>query len=161
MSKRKQSKPVLGGPYLAAAFFCENTILDKQEAVSAIRLVDQILITLDPSTPPDFPSETQRIPVHIKGLLSFKTGDSPGVHKVRIDMLSPSGKITTSFERDLPFSPEPHGGSNLQLTNTIFVKAGGLFWFYVFLDGKEVTRMPLKITVDRGQSDSTQSSTSG
>lgn len=161
MPKPKQPKPVPGGPYLAAAFFCETTIVDKQEAVSAIRLVDQVLITLDPSSPLDFPSDTQRIPVHIKGLLSFKTGDSPGIHKVRIDMRSPSGKLTTFFKQDLSFSSQPHGGANLELSNTIFVKASGLFWFYVFLDDHEMTRMPLKITVERGQPESPQSATGG
>jgi hypothetical protein len=152
MAKRKQPKTDAGGPYLAAAFFCETTIEDKQHGtVSAIRLVDQLVFTLDRSAPPDFPSETQRLPVTIKGLLSFKTGNSPGNHKVRIVMESPSGKMNPAFEQDLPFSPEPHGGANVRLNHTIMVKAGGLFWFHIFLDGKEVTRMPLQISVQREQ----------
>lgn len=156
MAKRKQPRTKTGGPYLAAAFFCETTLEDKQDgAVSAIRLVDQLVLTLDSSAPPDVPSETQRLPVTIKGLLAFKTGDAPGNHKVRIVMESPSGDINSPLEHDLPFSPEPHGGANLRLNHTILVQAGGLFWFHVFLDGEEITRMPLKISVQREQPAST------
>src|SRR5437764_5843725 len=98
MAKRKQPKAETAGPYLAAAFFCETTLEDEQdETVSAIRLIDQLVFTLDPSAPPDFPSATQRLPVTIKGLLSFKTGNAPGSHKVRIVMESPSGKMNPPF----------------------------------------------------------------
>jgi hypothetical protein len=151
MAKRKQSETKKGGPYLAAAFFCETTIEDKQEGtLSAIRMVDQLTFILDPSAPPDFPSEKQRLPVNIRGVVSFKTGDSPGEHTIRLVMESPSGKKTdTPFEQVLPFTPEPHGGANWIFNGTILVQKGGLFWFHVFLDGKQVTRMPLQISVLR------------
>jgi len=150
MAKGKIKPKRKGGPYLAAAFFCERTIEDKQDgALSAIRMTDQINVMLDPSAPPDFPSETQRLPVVISGLLAFKTGDSPGEHVVRLVMHSPSGKKSTVLEQTLPFTPRPHGGANLRLNNVIAVKKGGLFWLHVFLDGRRVARMPLQITIQR------------
>jgi hypothetical protein len=152
MAKRKQPETKTGGPYLAAAFFCETTIEDKQDgALSAIRMVDQLTFDIDPSAPPDFPSESQRLPVNIRGVLSFKTGDSPGEHTIRIIMESPSGKMHDPFDQVLPFSPQPYGGVNVRLNHTIWVKQGGLFWFHVFLDGKQVTRMPLLISVQRAE----------
>jgi hypothetical protein len=152
MAKRKQPKEKVGGPYLAAAFFCETIIEDKQDGVlSAVRLVDQVVVALDPSAPPDFPSDAQRLPISARALLSFKTGDSPGIHQVRIDMKSPSGEMKSVFEQSLSFPSEPHGGANVPFNVVLLVKEGGLFWFHVFLDGEEVTRMPLKVAIQRGQ----------
>jgi hypothetical protein len=113
-SKPAAKKPTkkAGGPYLAAAFFCESVIEDKQDsALTAIRIVDTIMFQLHPSAPADFPSETQRLPVPISGLLMFKTGDSPGEHTVRLVAESPSGKKHTILEQVVTFTQPPHGGS--------------------------------------------------
>jgi len=150
MAKRKPVARQNSGPYLAAAFFCETTLTEQDGAVSAIRIVDQITLFIDPAAPSDFPSESQRMPVSIKGLLAFKTGGSPGEHSLRIALESPSGNTRTVLERTLQFPPAPHGGANMHFDNTIWIKQGGLFWFHVFLDGAEVTRMPLQVTVQRG-----------
>jgi hypothetical protein len=149
-AKRARKK---GGPYLPASFFCEKIIEDKQDsALSAIRIIDTINVQLDPSTPSEIHSEEHRVPVSIASLLSFKTGDSPGEHTVRIVMQSPSGKESeTVFEQVIPFPPEPQGGANLRVQNVIQVKKGGLFWMEVILDGKPVTRMPLLISIQRAE----------
>jgi hypothetical protein len=148
--KRSRKK---GGPYLAASFFCEKIIEDKQDsALSAIRIIDTITVQLDASTPPEIPSEEHRIPIGIASLLSFKTGDSPGEHTVRVVMRSPSGKESeTVYEQIIRFPPEPQGGANLRVQNLIHVKKGGVFWMEVFLDDKPVTRMPLLISIQRGE----------
>ena len=58
MAKSKTTKKKAGGPYLAAAFFCESTIEDKKDgAISAIRIIDQMEVAIDPAAPPDFPSD--------------------------------------------------------------------------------------------------------
>jgi hypothetical protein len=148
----KSTKPgrKKGGPYLAAAFFCEKTIEDKQDgSLSAIRIIDQMDIVLDQSAPPDVPSETNRIPVLLHVLLSFKTGDSPGHHTLRLILESPSGKSEQVFEETLPFSEAPQGGANLRINTTIQMKKDGLFWTHVFLDGKCLTSMPFHISVRR------------
>lgn len=154
MAKNKAAKkrPVkkAGGPYLAAAFFCESTIEDKQDgALTAVRIIDTITFQIDPSAPDDFPSETKRLPVPVSGILSFKTGDSPGDHTIRLVAQSPSGKSQTILEKVVPFTLQPQGGANIRLNQVIQVKQGGLFWIHVFLDGKQVTRMPLMISVQR------------
>ena len=152
MANRGKQAVKKDGPYLTAAFFCERTIEDKQDgALSAIRIIDIITLTLPASAPPEIPSETHRLPVHISGLLSFKTGGSPGEHTVRLVMHSPSGKSQTVLEQVLPFSPEPYGGANLRVDSVVLVKKGGLFWMHVFLDGKRVTRIPLVISIQRAE----------
>jgi hypothetical protein len=150
MAKSSKAKKKKGGPHLAAALFCERIIEDKDDgALSAIRIIDQINIEIEAGAPPDFPSETNRIPVSMQALLMFKTGDSPGNHTVRLVMESPSGKSQEVLERTIPFTQPPHGGANIRNNIFIGVKAGGLFRLHVYVDGKHIAHMPLEISVRR------------
>src|SRR5207237_762866 len=134
------------GPYLAAAFFCEDFIEDKKGSLSIVRITDQIDLHVDQAIHPDFPSETNRIQLPIHALISFKTGLSPGEHTITCVMHSPSGKTKEVFRRIVSFSDAQHGGANLRLTLNLGVYKGGLFWLFVYLDGKHMTRMPINIT---------------
>jgi hypothetical protein len=151
MSIQKKPKKI-GGPFLAAAVFCEASIEDKKDSsMSAIRIVDQTNILIDPTAPPDFPSEANRIPIALHALFSFKTGDAAGGdHKLRLVMESPSGKLTPIMEKDIPFTPSANGGANMQLNLPVAVSAGGLFLLHVFLDGKRMTKMPYYVSITRG-----------
>ena len=152
MAKSKPVRKKKDGPYLAAALFCETVIEDAADrALSAIRIIDTITLVL-PDTP-DFPSKENRLPVRMTGLLSFKTGGSPGEHVVRVVMISPSGKKNPALEQTITLREPEQGGANVTLRTTIGVVKGGLFWFHVYLDGKLLTRMPLKIVLEKsGQS---------
>jgi hypothetical protein len=41
------------GPYLAAAFLCEKVLQEKDEAVSIIRIIDRVTLTVPASTSPE------------------------------------------------------------------------------------------------------------
>jgi hypothetical protein len=138
------------GPYLSAAFFCERTIEDKQDnTISIVRMVDTLMIQLHPSTPLDFPSEANRLPVPISALVSFKTGDSPGSHTLKLVMESPSGKKAPPVEQQFVLSKDPQGGFNYRLNSVIQVMKGGLFWLHVYLDDKHITKTPFLIKIER------------
>jgi hypothetical protein len=148
---REKAKKV-GGPYLAAAIFCETILEDsKDKSLSAIRIIDTVIVNLPPNAPPDVPSEKQRLPIPFWALLSFKTGGSPGRHTLRIDAHSPSGKSQTVLEQVLTFPEEAHAGANVRLNSVIQIKKGGLFWLHVFLDDRRMARMPLMISVQRAE----------
>jgi hypothetical protein len=146
---RARKQVTKGGPYLAAALICERVLADQDGAMSAIRIVDQFTLTLDPATPPELPSKEHPIPVTLSILLILKTGDSPGEHAIRLDMQYPSGKSETAFEQKIQFQPQPQSGANLRFNVTIRVHSSGLFWMDVFLDSKRITRMPFQITIQR------------
>jgi hypothetical protein len=150
MTEPNQTEGKKSGPYLAAAFFCETAIVDREDgALSAIRMIDRLVFALDPAAPPDFPSETHRINVNVKGILGLKTGDSPGSHRIQLVMESPSGQRSTPYDQDITLPDPPQGGMNVRLDVTVAVKGGGLFWFHVLVDGEEFTRMPLQIQILR------------
>jgi hypothetical protein len=146
----KNSKRPTGGPYLAAAFFCEKVIEDKADgAMTAVRVVDQFTVTLPHNAPPDIPSKEKMVPVEILGLLAFRSGYSPGRHAVRLRLVSPSGKAQTAMEQEVELTPKVHGGASIRLQITVFVHTGGLFWLDVYLDGRRFTRMPFHIDIRR------------
>jgi hypothetical protein len=147
MAKKTPAKKKLGGPYLAAAFFCDAVIEDKSDVLSAFRIIDTINLALPEL--PDFPTEKNRVPVHISGILSFKTGDSPGKHILRVVMTSPSGKKNPAFEREITLTEVEHGGANVVMRHTINIVKGGVFWFSVYLDDKLYTRIPLNIVIHK------------
>lgn len=146
MAKRSKpkSRRAVGGPHLSAALFCDQILEDKDGALSAIRIIDTMTLTIPASTPDDQP-----IPIGVWMLLILKSGDSPGEHRVRLDMRSPTGKVTRGKEQTWELSPQPFGGLNLRLNTTIIVKRGGVFWADVYVDGKPVSNTPLSIIVDR------------
>jgi hypothetical protein len=145
----KKPRRKAGGPYLAAAIFCESVMEGADQALTAIRIVDQITLTIPKDAPPDIPSEQKRLPASICALVTFRRGDAKRKHVVRLVMNSPSGKRETVSDHRITLSDKAHGGANLRINMTFGISKGGLFWVDVILDGKLVTRMPLQITVVR------------
>jgi hypothetical protein len=152
----KKARRAISGPFLTAALFCDQIVEDKDGSLSCIRIIDTVNITLDPTAPKDMPSETNRIPVVTRGLVAFRgDGGRRKRYNLRLVMESPSGKSGTVLEQEIQFSGEAHGGANFNFTCTIAVKKGGLFWLRVLLDEKDVTRVPLLITVKRSEAAAT------
>jgi hypothetical protein len=138
------------GPYLTAALICETILEDKDGSLSAIRIVDTVSVQVPPDAPADIPSESNRLPIQVNLLLAFKTGGAPGEHALRIDVQSPSGKINKGLaEATLKLDDKPHGGINLKLHSLLVIASAGLFWVIILLDGKQVTRIPLMVILER------------
>src|SRR2546426_12261188 len=94
MAKKKKTKTAKpGGPYLAAACFCETLLMGEDDkAPSAIRIVDTFTIVVSHDAPADLPSEKNRLPIHATGLISFKGSNVPGNYKIALRLVPPSGK---------------------------------------------------------------------
>ncbi len=147
-SARKSKKR---GPYLAAAFFCERVMREVDGPLTAIRIIDFYKLVLPADTPNDFPSEDKGIGLEMNGLIGFKSGGSSGNHDLSILMTSPSGKEQNILQKTLQFSQEDNGGSNVHLHINASVYESGLYLFDVELDDTFVTRMPIRINIERGQ----------
>jgi hypothetical protein len=150
-SKKKAPERKIGGPYVAAAIFCENILEDMKGMLSVQGINDALLFGLHPLVPKDLPSEEQPINVTHQLLLMFKSGDSPGKHRLKIELESPSGKRETVKDDEVTLSEQPHGGLNIKIAVTLSITSGngGLFLVDVSLDGALMTRVPLNITITR------------
>jgi hypothetical protein len=151
MSKKNQRNKRIGGPYLAAALFCDSVLEGKDHVASAIRIIDQINVFIHPEAPSDIPSEQQKVPVHVNGLLIFRTGYAPGEYLLSITVESPSGKRQKVLERPISLSLPPNNGVTVHLNTTLMASSGGLFWIHITLGGKRLAHMPLQVTIHRGE----------
>jgi hypothetical protein len=142
--KKPNAHQPIGGPHLSAALFCDQILEEKEGTLSAIRIVDTLTLRIPQSTPTG-----QKVPVEVWMLLMVKSGDSPGKHEVRVDMLSPTGRLNRGKPQVYDLSEQPYGGINLRLMVTIAVKKGGVFWAKTYLDGKLIANTPLYIIVER------------
>lgn len=161
MAKKKKQVKKIGGPFLAAAVFCESIMEDSGGKVSAIGILDGCELYIPPDAPPDVPSETQAVGFSQNVLLIFRSGDAPGKHKLWFVIERPDGKRLKHPEREIELSSPPNGGLHLKTTAFFKVASSGVYWFDVFLDGKRFTRMPLNITIQRLPSQKGVTATAG
>jgi hypothetical protein len=162
MSNANESgEMALRGPLLAAALFCEQTLEDKDTAISCIRIADNFTVTLPPDTPDDVPSEGNRVPFPIRGLVSFRKGGlTERKHRVILVMRSPDGKAGKMFDQEIEFAgDEPTSIVNVRFDLTILIRRGGLFWMTVLLDDVELTRVPLTVNIERAPQSAVATST--
>lgn len=131
-------------PYLAAAFFCEKVLEQKDDVISVIRIVDTFWVTI----PPNMPSDVKPA-IQITGLLSFKKatpGQEAEKHEVRMKMVSPSGKAPPVVSREINFKPGEIAGHNLIIGFNLGVEEFGLFQLQVSVDDDEIiTRVPFRV----------------
>lgn len=133
-------------PFVAAAYFCEQILEERDNVLSAIRIVDTYTITPPtPGTvmPPDAPFGF----VVVRGLISLKSGDVVGNGRVGLIMHKPTGEVVTlSPEGGWPAMMQGgEHGFNIRLNFGLGVKNFGLLWFDVTWNGEVLTRIPLRL----------------
>lgn len=135
----------VGGPYLAAAVFCEALVEDKEDgSMSLTRIIDTIRAHIPPGISPDAP-----VPVQVKMFLTFRCGDASGEKTASLVLTTPTGKRRKLQEMKLTFTGPEHGGINLRIQVLLNVTTEGVYWIDVIVDGKRFTRMPLMISIVR------------
>jgi len=149
MAKKKTADKKIGGPFVAAAFFCENILEDMRRMLSIQGVTDTLNLTLGPHAPPDVPSKENPLAISQQLLLVFRSGDSPGKHRLKLVIEGPDGKRKKFKEDDVTFSDPPQGGINVKVAVTLVLDSGGLFWIDVYLDRKLMTRVPINIGIVR------------
>jgi hypothetical protein len=144
-------------PLLAAAFICEKVLQDKDDALSAIRIVDTFTVSI----PSDIPLGVQP-QIGLTLLVSFKAGDAEGKHELLVKLRSPAGdeikghygqvplrpdeKASQGYKANFEFKPgQPEDGANLVISCSLPIKQFGLYYFEVFVDDEMVTRVPFRL----------------
>jgi hypothetical protein len=133
------------GPFVAAAFFCENIIQDSSQMMSAIHILDSIRFNIPQQVAHNTPSKDSPIPVKLNMLLMFKTGGSPGKHPMKLVIERPDGKRKVIQRETIDLKDNPNGGVNIRTTVEMDVQSAGVYWVDVFIGSRLMTRMPLSI----------------
>lgn len=133
-------------PYVTAALLCEKVLIEKNESISIVRIADKIQYRVDiPKTLPQDLMKDVRPMVNVEGLVSIKSGDVTGDHKISVVAERPDGDRKTVFEKVFDFQGKDHG-QNIILNMGIGIKDDGIYWFDVLFDDEVLTRVPLVIT---------------
>jgi hypothetical protein len=130
-------------PHLAAAVLCERVLVEKDEVVSAIRIVDSFQILI----PANMPAGTKPA-IELTALLSFKkaTGDRAEKHQATLVLRGPSGQMSIHAPSlDFYFKPDPVASANLIVNINLPASEYGTFEIDVSVDGEKVTTMPFRL----------------
>ncbi len=135
--------PVSGGPFLAAAFFCEKVLREQDGVLSVIRIVDRW--TVNGPTPQMLPTVIQATLV-----VMLKSGIYRGSTQVIITPVSPSNVRMQAIVLPLLFEADDDHGSGIVLPIGFPVQEDGPFWFEVALSGQGlppqvVTSIPMRV----------------
>jgi hypothetical protein len=140
VKSRKKKMP--NHPWVMAAMFCQTTLEEKDNVLSAIRIVDRFTI----QHPADWDKKTP-LTMIIHGLLGFKSGDVKGERKIRIFGISPKGKRKKVQELAVVFMGGDTG-VNVRLNMGFGVRTPGVHWLEVYVDNWPATRMPLTVVLE-------------
>lgn len=137
--------PASGGPWVQMAIFCENVIIDKEDVLTAIRIVDQVTLNV---TGPTAPDEMPPIDRALKLVVALKAGEARGRGTVRVDMRRPDGGVTRGPEFSVNFHAEHQGHTILQDLR-LQLQYEGVYWFDVVYGDQVMTRIPLRVVYQR------------
>jgi hypothetical protein len=134
-----------GGPYIQAACFCEMAFPDNTGCLSIIKIIDNITITSGGQAPPkDMPAIDYKLTL----VLMLKSGKARGRSEVMIRPELPNGSSLDPQIYTVHFDGEEKG-VNMILSLMFKFTMEGLHLFWVYLDEKRFTAIPLKIMYDR------------
>ncbi len=135
----------LEGPWLVAALLCEKVLEEKDSALSAIRIVDRIILN---ASGPGAPEKMPPLPVQLTALISFKSGFAKGNFTVKVRPVSPSQQKIQGMDFPI-FLEGDERGANVIVNLGMTLNEDGLYWFDVLLGDRLLTRMPLRIIYQR------------
>jgi hypothetical protein len=129
------------GPWLLVAVLCEKVIEDKGGQLSLIGIIDRIVLAVSgPDTPPQMPPFT----VQLNAVVKFASGFVRGNLSVGLQPVSPSGVRGPMISGQMLFEGEDRGVHFISQV-TANLTESGLYWFDVLVEGRTVSRIPLRI----------------
>ncbi len=129
----------MGGPWVAAAVFCEKVLQEQDGVDTLVRIVDRITMVLQGEVP--LPQ------VQLILLVILKSGFQRGTFELSVEGTAPSGVTMSPAQVPVLLEGEDRGIS--VKTHLVFQPEEGLYWFDVKVDDVLLTRMPLRVIVQR------------
>jgi hypothetical protein len=122
---------------------CELALIEKDNVLSAIRMIDTLYMQPPAPLPPD---ETPGVRVTL--LVSLKSGDVIGDRQIKVMLRPVSGAAIEIYSGTHNFRGGEHG-QNLRIHTIISVADSGLLWFDVMETGDVLTSVPLRLVHGR------------
>ncbi len=135
--------PLGGGPYLAAALFCEQVLDEKDNVKSLIRVIDRLMVQASGREVPDAMPPITR---DLVAVLIFKSGDARGTVPVTIRLTRPSGITDPDpvWQGTILMEGGIRGSTLVLRTRTAFQEPGP-YWYSVYVGDQLSTKMPFEV----------------
>ena len=130
------------GPFLSAAFLCEKLLQEADGVKSAIRIVDRLTIQ---TAGPEPPTEMPETPYTVVLFVRFKSGRARGPMTLQVTLANPAGESKSIVNKPVMFEGEDDRGVDAICNMSMKLKHAGIYWFYVGLDGVNLTRVPFRV----------------
>jgi hypothetical protein len=134
------------GPWVTYAAFCERVLQEADGAVTLVRVVNRI-VRVEPLTPPEQP--VVALPTVLALAISLKAGSALGTCRVTLQTVSPSGIRAPEQAFDVLFESEDRGVNLILWPILINTEPAGLTWVDLRADGELLSRVPLRVVVQR------------
>jgi hypothetical protein len=131
-------------PFLKCAVLCERLLIEKDGALSAIRIFDRV----GAEVPFSADSSAPRVLIEGHFLISLIRGQTAKSHTVGMVVRSPSGQ-TIGQPQLYPFDflDGEDAVANLTIQLKIDVWEDGIHWFLLSIDERPVTEISLRIAI--------------
>jgi hypothetical protein len=136
-----------GGPYLNAALLCEKVLIERDGVITAVRLVDRVIVMAVSSGVP-VPENLPPSSVSFHLLIVLKSGVFKGSAPIKLVIHTPSDKEIGESSTDAFFEGDDRG-INLISPLQFQVSEDGLYWISVYCAGELKTRVPLRVVYQR------------
>ena len=141
-----------GGPYVAAATFCEAVILEQGSGVpTLVRLAQRASANIESAESSSV--ELPGIGVELTLFLLLRAGNAPDEGRLSFDLIRPDGEIQQGvIEQEItwpqPATDETRAETNLRIVNHIRVgpEYEGMICMDVRYDGRLLTRVPIRLS---------------
>jgi hypothetical protein len=137
------------GPFVRAALLCEKVVKERGGVLSAARIFERVVAPA--------PGELK-----VDGylLVMLAAGSATGNHELEVRSFRPShAPLRDPYVTLFRLLPDPESGATFLLKLGFTTAETGVHWFEVRVDGKLVTRVPLKVI--RGYETATSSRAKG
>ena len=127
-------------PLVAVACLCEKILQEKDNVLSAIRMIDTVFVEQVPQNLP----EGMKAGFQMSALISLKSGAVTGEQQIAITLRTPSGEKRSVGEWDVVFNGGEHG-VNFTVSLLMSGSEFGLFWLDVIWRNEVLTSVPIKV----------------
>jgi hypothetical protein len=136
----------VGGPFVTVATFCERILEEKDGVFTLVRIIDRYHVESGATglTPPGGAKAGLKTFL----LVIIKAGDFVGDATVSLKVRHPSGQYgpkPISIPVTFTQAEGPESGIALQVEMGFGLEETGLYWADVEVDGKLLTRVPVRV----------------
>jgi hypothetical protein len=142
-----ERQPFDGGPYLKAALICERMLEEKDNVLTPVRIIDRINVQARGAEAPEtMPAGNIEFVI----FTCLVAGEARGPVRLTLRIEPPS--VVDSrvlWDGTFDFTAGPDQAHNLILKTRIEARSAGLYWIDALIEGRRITRMPLRVSYSR------------